>query len=76
MHLGGKRADGVHTEVNGLAVVFDTCWRDSVLRIYCVFRIRPGHAELISQSGPGAGRSRWGSCKRIGVAAAARESQT
>lgn len=32
--------------VSGLTVVFDTCWRDSVLRIY-YFRIKPGRSELI-----------------------------
>lgn len=56
----------VRTEVRGLDAVFDTCWRDRVPRICCIFRIRPGHSKLILQSVLSALRS--GGCKRIGAA--------
>jgi len=40
-----KQACEMCAEVNRL---FDTCWRDSVLRIYSIFGIRPEHSALIS----------------------------
>lgn len=44
MHLQSKQAY-MCTQESRLAMVFDTCWRDSVLRSYSIFRIRPGHSK-------------------------------